>query len=149
MRTGDTAGLTGIIGEISLGILMGFIADNLDGRLIGADSTIGSKTPEEAGSIVMRNDIGIIDRDRKMSDIIFDSDRESGPGLLGIKEVIDSLDMLRSSILGRDAITSADDEDIVTSTLLKGSDNIKVKRLAGSARFLRTIKDSNLLNGLR
>ena len=105
---------------------MGFIADDLDGRLVGTDSTIGSKTPEEAGSIVMRDDIGIIDRDRKMSDIIFDTDSESSPGLLSIEEVIDCLDMLRSSILGRNTITSADDEDVITSFLLLGSDNIKV-----------------------
>ena len=58
------AGLFGIIGEITLRIHIGIVADNLDGVLICADGTIRAKAPEFAGMRALRGCIRIL-RDRQ------------------------------------------------------------------------------------
>ncbi len=74
----------------------------------------------------MLDDVIFINRDRKVGDIIFDTDREAGPIGLRSKEVIDSLDMLRASILRGDTITATDNLDIGSAVLFKSSKNIEI-----------------------
>ena len=45
---GHTAGLLGVILEISLHVLVGVVADDLDGVLVGAHSAVAAQTPELA-----------------------------------------------------------------------------------------------------
>jgi hypothetical protein len=48
VRHGNTAGLLGVIVEVSLCIHIGVITDDLDGVLVRADGTVCAKTPELA-----------------------------------------------------------------------------------------------------
>ena len=54
----------------------------------------------------MIDDVAFIRRNRKMSDIIFNTDSETSPSLLRIEEVEDTLDVFRSGILRGDTITA-------------------------------------------
>ena len=45
---GDAAGLLGVVLEVSLDILVGVVADDFDGVLVGADGAVAAQTPELA-----------------------------------------------------------------------------------------------------
>ena len=91
---------------------------------------------------------GLIDWDGKVGDVIFDTDGEAGPVLFGVKEVIDGFDIFWLGVFGRKTITSADDFIDVAAFLGKGSEDIKVERLAFGAVFRGSIKDGDLLDGI-
>ena len=40
VRAGISAGLLGVIVEVSLAVFLGVVADDLDGVLVGSDSTV-------------------------------------------------------------------------------------------------------------
>ncbi len=46
VRTCETAGFLGVVGEISLTVFVGVVTDDLDGVLVGSDSAVGSETEE-------------------------------------------------------------------------------------------------------
>jgi hypothetical protein len=48
MADGDAAGLLGVVLEICLNVLVGVVADDLDGVLVGADGAVAAQTPELA-----------------------------------------------------------------------------------------------------
>ena len=48
MGDGDTAGLLGVILEVSLNVFVGVVADDLDGVLICADGAVAAEAPELA-----------------------------------------------------------------------------------------------------
>ena len=48
MADGDAAGLLGVVLEVRLDILIGVVADDLGGVLVGDDSTVTAQTPELA-----------------------------------------------------------------------------------------------------
>ena len=48
MADGDTAGLLGVILEVSLNVLVSMVADDLGGVLVSTDSTVAAETPELA-----------------------------------------------------------------------------------------------------
>ena len=54
---GNTAGLLGVILEVSLSLHVSMVTDDLDGVLVGADCTVSTKSPELAvnGSFRCRN----------------------------------------------------------------------------------------------
>ena len=45
---GDAAGLLGVILEVCLNVLVGVVADDLDGVLVGANGAVAAQTPELA-----------------------------------------------------------------------------------------------------
>ena len=90
---------------------------------------------------------GLVDWDGKMGDIVFDTDGETGPVLLSVKEVIDGLDVFWLGVFGRKTITATDDGVDVAAFLGKGSKDIEVERLAFGTVFFGSVKDGDLLNG--
>ena len=46
---GDTGSLLGVVLEICLDVLVGVVTNDLDGVLVGANSTVTAQTPELAG----------------------------------------------------------------------------------------------------
>ena len=48
VRNGDAAGLLGVVLEVSLYVLVGVVADDLDGVLVGADGAVAAQAPELA-----------------------------------------------------------------------------------------------------
>ncbi len=45
---GHAAGLLGVVLEVGLDVLVGVVADDLDGVLVGADGAVAAKAPELA-----------------------------------------------------------------------------------------------------
>ena len=82
---------------------------------------------------------------RQMCHIIVDTDGE----LLLLSVVVYSNDLSRCGILGTKAITSGKDRCVVELGALQSCYYIKVQRLTESSRLLCSVKNSDLLNGLR
>ncbi len=145
MRTGNAAGLLGVVLEISLGIQIRVVADDLDGGLVRADSSIRTKTEEQAGSIIglhlQRNRI-----QRQMRHIIVDGQRELFLRIFFLEFFINCIDVRRVGILGGQSVAAADDGQAFM--MLEGIADIQIQRLSG-ADFLGTIQNSNLLDRLR
>ena len=52
MGTCNAAGLLGVVCEVSLSIKICVVADDLDCALVSTDCTVGTKTVEQAGTVV-------------------------------------------------------------------------------------------------
>ena len=89
MGDGDTARLLRVILEVSLNILVGVIADYLDGVLVCADCAVAAETPElaldGAGS---RGVGGFLLLEGQVGDIVVDADGELVLGLVLLELVV-------------------------------------------------------------
>ena len=74
---GDTACLLRVILEVSLNILVGMVADNLDGVFVCADCTVAAETPELAlDSTLCRGVRSGLFSKREIGNVIGDTDCE-------------------------------------------------------------------------
>ena len=141
---GYTAGLLGVILKVCLRILVGIVADDLDGVLVRTDSSVRSETPELAGDNALAgcNDV-FTHGERGVCDVIIDADCEMV--LLFAEHVVKhSLDMGRDGILGRKAVAPAENLDAAFALGESGAD-IRKERLASAAGFLRPVEDADAL----
>ncbi len=146
MRHCYTAGLLGIIIEVSLCVHVCVVADDLDGVLVCSYGTISSKSPELAVYRSFRcGNKRLAYRQRQIGYIIDDIDGESLLCLV----VVYSNDLLRSGILGSKSVTSAKDLDSVELASAECFNNIQEQRLANGTRLLCTVKYGNLLYRIR
>ena len=146
---GDAAGLLGVILEVCLDVLVGVVADDLDGVLVGANGTVAAQTPElgldgarsrSAGSgLFFQGQIG---------QVVGDADGEVFLGLILSQLFEHSKCGSRRSILGAQAITTAADGDVSTASLCQSGDNVQIQGFTQSAGFLGTIQNGDLLDGL-
>ena len=142
----NTAGLLGVIIEVSLCVHIGIIADDLDRVLVCTYSTVGTKTPElTVYSSFRSGNKRCAKLQGKVGNIIYDTDGELFLGCV----LIYSYDLSRCGILGTKAITSGKDRCVVELSALQSCYYIKVQRLAESSRLLCSVKNSNLLYSLR
>src|SRR5215467_11559871 len=75
MRDGDGAGLLGVVYEVPLRPLAGFLADDLDRVFVRPDRAIGAETKEHRTDNVVRFNVEVgIDAQRRMSDVVDDAD---------------------------------------------------------------------------
>ena len=146
VRHGNTAGLLGIIIEVSLRVHVCVITDDLDGVLVCTYGTICTETPELTvnGSLRSRNKCWT-SRQRKVCNIIVDTDCES----LLINVVVNSNDLRRCGILGTETITAGKDGAVCELCALKSSYDIEVQRLTDGARLLRSVENRDHLGGCR
>ena len=146
VRHGNTAGLLGVIIKVCLSIHICIITNDLDGVLVCTYSTVSAKSPELAvdGSFRSRNE-RCAQLQRKVCHIIVDTDCE----FLLLSIVVYSYDLSRCGILGTKAVTSGEDRSIVEFCSLQSCYYVKVQRLAKSARLFCSVKNGDLLSGLR
>ena len=72
---GDAAGLLGVILEVGLDVLVGMVADDLDGVLVGANGAVAAQTPELALDGAGRSNAGNgLLLQRQVGDVIHDAD---------------------------------------------------------------------------
>ena len=75
MADGDAAGLLGVILEVGLDVLVGMVADDLGGVLVGANGTVAAQTPELALDGAGRSNAGSgLLLQRQVGDVIHDAD---------------------------------------------------------------------------
>ena len=147
---GDTAGLLGVILEISLDELVGVVTDDLRGVLVGTNGTVTAETPELAlNRTLSRGDrSGLNLRKREIRNIIDDTDGETSLRSILGKFGVDREDRGRSGIFGTETVTAAGKDNVVQTCLAERGSNIEVERLTEGAGLLRSVENGNLLDGL-
>ena len=144
----DTAGLLGVIGEVTLCIEICFVTDDLDGLLVSANSTVGTESPELASYCAFRLSCDVDCLERAAVNIINDTDREVILRLVLLDVLIYSNDLSRCRVVRTKTISSCIDLRSVLDVEVHVSD-IEVERIAFSARLFCSVKYSYLLNCLR
>ena len=149
MADGDTAGLLRVVLEVGLYILVGMVADDLDGVLVGAHGTVAAQTPELALDGAGSCGVGavLILGQGEIGHIVHDADGELTLHLVLLQLVIHGEHGGRRRILAAQAVTAADDLHIVPAGVGKSGDNILVQRLAHGAGLLGTVQHGDLLHG--
>ena len=147
MADGHAAGLLGVILEVCLNILVGMVADDLDGVLVSTDSTVAAQTPELAllGASSCGDGSGLDFRQRQEGDVIGDTQSEALLGLILLQLLEQSKDGGRRGILAAQTVTAAGQNDIVQASLTQGSGNIQVQGLAQRAGLLGAVQNCVLL----
>ncbi len=150
MGHGNTAGLLGVIGKISLSIELGLVADDLDGGLVGTNGTVGTQAPELAGSGAFWSQIHIlwVQWQGSAVEIIIDADGKAVHWNVFLQLLVDAQYLVRIYVLAAQTITATYDNWMPVSAV-EGSANILVQRLAQSTWLLGAIHNSNLGYGLR
>ena len=148
MALGHTAGFFGIILKVCLCILVGVVSDDLDGVLVGADGTIGTKTPELAGQYGFSRSYDILtDGKRTHRHIVINPHGEMillFPGHV----VKHCFDMCGNSVFGGQAVPASQDLHCPRA-LTQSRADIFVQRFAYATRFLGPVQNGNHLNGIR
>ena len=115
MADGDAAGLLGVILEVGLDILVGMVADDLDGVLVRADGAVAAQTPElaldGAGSSDVRARSSPLEG--QVGDVVHDADGELVLGRILLQLVVDGEDGGGRRILAAEAVTAADDGHVI------------------------------------
>ena len=145
MRNGDTARFLGVVGEISLGILFGVIADDLDGTLVGTNGSVGSKAPEfrTNGSLGCGVESGN-HLQGGVGDIVLDTHGKMVLGSGTLHVVKYRLDHGGIKLLGAQSVTAADNPGSL-ALFHEGSTHIHIKGIADASGFLGPIKNRNRL----
>ena len=145
---GDAAGLLGVVLEVSLYVLVGVVADDLDGVLVGADGAVAAQTPELALDGAFRGGVGgDLLVQRQVGHIVHDADGELVLGGVLSQLFVDGKDGSGVSILGTQTVTAADDGDVVPAGLGQSHDHVLIQRLALRAGLLGAVQNGNLLGG--
>jgi len=147
---GDTAGLLGVILEVSLNVLVSMVADDLGGVLVGTDSTVAAETPELAllGAGGGGDGSGLDLRQAEVGHVVGDADGEAGLRSVLLQLGVDSKDAGRRGVLGAQAVAAAGQDDVVHAGLTQGGGDIQVQGLAQGAGLLGAVQNGDLLDGL-
>ena len=150
VRDGDAAGLLGVVLEVGLDVLVGVVADDLDGVLVRTDGAVAAEAPElaldGAGGSGVRGLLGL--RQAEVGDVVDDADGELALGLVLLELLEDGEGGRRGRVLRAEAVTAADDLDVGLAGLIEGGDDVLVKGLADGAGLLGAVHDGDLLDGL-
>ena len=141
---GDAAGLLGVILEVGLDILVGVVADDLDGVLVRADGAVAAEAPEHAAHGALRRGVGRVGlTQRELRDVVHDADGEAGLRIGLGQLLVDGKDARRRSVLGGEAVAAADDLDVGPAGVGQARHDVHVQGLAQGAGLLRAVEHSD------
>ena len=136
----QSAGLFRIILEVGLHVLVGIVADDLAGILVGADGAVGSEPPEFAGNdaLTCRNDI-LSHGEGSICYVVHDADGEV-VFLLALHVVINSLELGGGGVLGAQPVAAAEHANARASGFKDRRSDILVQWLSKSAGLLGAVQ---------
>ena len=153
MRHRNAAGLLRVVLEVGLYVLVGVVADDLDGVLVRADRAVAAETPELAldGAFGRRVRAVRIFGKREVGNVVDDADRELALGSVLLELFEDGKRTGRRRVLGAEAIAAAHDgvEAGHAAFLHESVHHVEEQRLATGTRLLRAVHDGDLLAGGR
>ena len=145
---GQTAGLLGVICEITLSEHVGVVADDLDAVLVGTYGTVAAKAEELAADGACGSSIDeFVHGDGGVHNIVDDADGEMILGLCKCEVVIDCLDHGGGEFLAAKTITAAVALDIAAACFGKSVNYIEVERFAEGTGLLSPVEHCDLLAG--
>ncbi len=145
---GDTTGLLGVIGEVTLSIEIGLVTDDLNSALVSTNGTVGAQTPElAADSILGLGNNSFAYGQGQIGYVVYDTNGKAVLGLISLEVLEYSKDLIGLNILGTETIAAANNHRLVVHIIVKGL-HIKVEGLAESTGFLGSVKYGDLLHRL-
>ncbi len=157
MRDGDRAGFLRVVDEVALREELGFLADDLDRVLVGADRAVRAEPVEQR----RRHIVGLgrerrIPRQRQVRHVVDDADGEVVLGLVLRDVVEDALDHRGRELLRRQPVAAGDQarrhgerRDALRVRFGERRRDVEIERVARRARLLRPIQDGERADGLR
>ena len=156
VRDRDAAGLLGVVLEVALRVVLGVVADDLDGVLVRADRAVRAEAPEHALlAVALRHHKGVVAEQIAAGDVVDDAHHEVVERLLLCHVREDVRAHLGSEVLGADAVAAGEDLRVLEGddTLLLGladrGARVEVERVTDGARLLRAVQHRDALHGLR
>jgi len=144
---GAGAGLLGVVDEVTLGVVVRLLADDLDGVLVGPDRAVGPQAEKDGPHDVVRLDVQLFNGQGQVGDVIDDADGEVVPGPVLGQLVEDGLDHGRRELLGGQPVAAADDvglagqgSDPLVEGLAQGGHDVHVERLADGTGLLGAVE---------
>ena len=141
---GYAAGLLGVVFKVCLCILVGVVADDLDGILVCANGTVGAQTPELAGddALACGNDV-FTNGQGQEGDIIFDAHGEVIL-LCAVHVVVNSLHLSGGGVLGSQTVTTC--QNLAAEAVFdQCCANVQIQRFAQRAGFLGAVQNGDAL----
>ena len=138
MRNRDGPGFLRVINEVALRIIVGVLADDLDGFLVRADRAVRAEPVEQRAHHLRRFDRKFrVHREARVAHIVHDADREMILRLRDGEIVEHGLDHRRGEFLRGQTVATADNfgrpgelRRPVGSRFREGIDHIEIQRLA-------------------
>ena len=144
---GHAAGLLGVVLEVGLHVLVGVVADDLDGVLVGADRAVSAQAPELALDGAGGGGAGAVGvlGETQVGDVVDDAHRELLLGVVLLELGEDGEGRGRRGVLGAEAVAAAHDLDLPEHPELgQGGDDVLVEGLAHGAGLLGAVHDGDL-----
>ncbi len=104
----DAARLLGVVEEVRLRVLVGVVADNLDGVLVCANGTVGTETVELAGGRTCGSCVELLGEvERAVGYVLVNTDGEVVLGFLLFKVLVNCENHGGGELLGTEAVAAA------------------------------------------
>ena len=145
---GHAAGLLGVVLEVRLDKLIGVVADDFDGVLVGADGAVAAQAPELALDGALGRSVGgLVLGQGGAGHVVHDADGELALGLVLLELLIHGEDAAGGRVLGAQAVAAAHDGGLTAGVGERG-DHVQVQGVALAAGLLGAVQDGDLLRGL-
>ncbi len=146
----DTAGLFGVIAEVSLRVHICVVTDNLDGVLVRANRTVCAQTPEFAAdcAVIACNVYFLANRKGCICYVVHDTDRKVVFRLIQRQVRIYRKELRGCNVFGTKAIAAANNNRSLIC-LKHSCADVHVQRFALCAGLFCSVQNSNLLHCLR
>ena len=153
VRRGVAARLLRVVGEVSLTILVGRTADDLDRVLVGTHRTVGAEAEEER---LERAGFGerdlLADGQRAERYVVRDAHRKPILRFVGLQVAEHREHLRRRGVFRREAVAAADDERLaIGGDVLAGSEglhHVEVEGVAVGSGFFRAVQHADALHAL-
>ena len=149
VRNGNAAGFFGIVGEITLRVHIGMVADNLNRVLVRTNRAVCTQAPELAALGAFAGNVNLVrSGKRSIGNVINNADGKVVFRIFRFKIFINGKNIRRCQIFAAEAITAADNHR-AAACVIKRAAHIHVKRFAESARLFGTVQNGNAFNSFR
>ena len=139
------AGLLRVILEVGLHVLVGVVADDLDGVFVRADRAVAAETPELAldGALCRGGGSGLLGKGH-VGHVVHNAQGELALHLALRELLVDCKDRGGRRVLAAEAVAAADDLDVGLAGIGKRRHHVEVQRLAQGAGLLGAVEDRKL-----
>ncbi len=153
VRDGHRPRLLRVVDEVSLGVVVRLLADDLDRVLVGPDGAVGAQAVEDrAHRRLILGGEGRVPGEARLRHVVVDPDGEAGSGRGRRQLIEDRLHHGWRELLGSEPVPPADDAREGAATgrgTGEAGDHVEVERLAGAARLLGAIEHGHPVHGRR
>ena len=143
VRASEAARLLRVVREVSLAILVGGFADDLDGVLVGSHRTVGSESVEFGLEHALSAEADFLFRgEGGEGHVVDNADGEVVLGFVEREVLIDRHDLCRSGVVGSESVASAHDEGGIFTAVV-GILDVEIEGFSAGSGFFGAVEHGN------